>query len=490
MTVGRTERLYPLQDTNNQFKGESGNYIANYTTTISDPSVINVHFVPTGTGSDTQNTYGYFEVTLLKKGVSTIETKVVVSGSWYLANYIITVVDVTSITIPSTLTLNKEDEYRLQPIIQDPRASTSLKWTSSNPEIATITNPTWQNYVQVEEGGKIHAIKSGVTTIKCENTYNGVYATCLVTVEPTHVDSVTLSLQELNLELYQNSTISATVFPNDAENKKITWQSTNSNIVLVNSKGEVTGISPGSVMIIARSDDKPDIFATCKVNVFEPKIYVTNLTLSSDNLNLKIGEQIILSANIIPLNATNKKLLWSSSDVSVASVDDSGMVTAIKSGKTIVSAKTLDGSNLEAKCEVTVSQPDETKSELVISLVLEKGGSIRLVALIPSQDSTSLPVSWNSSNIDCVTIDQTGLVNALSEGMVIITAKDANGNSEATCVVTVIESASIGSVLNDNDTEVEVYDMNGLRISKSIDELSSGVYIIKRGSIVNKIVVQ
>ena len=175
----------------------------------------------------------------------------------------------------------------------------------------------------------------------------------------------------------------------------------------------------------------------CKKNV-EPephKVAVTGVSLKPNTLSLKVGKAEALSAVIIPANADNKTVSWSTSDPSVATVAD-GLVTAVKEGSATITVTTADGGKT-ATCAVTVTADVVPVTGIKLNMEtadLEVGKTLQLEAILEPANTTERNVTWSSSKPEIATVDENGLVTGASAGEATITAKVAS--FEASCKVT------------------------------------------------------
>ena len=257
---------------------------------------------------------------------------------------------VTRITLDKTsITLNEGQEQMLIPTVNPSTAADkSLNWTSSNTSVATVNAE-----------GKVTAVSKGTATIKAEaKDGSGKYASCSVTVKRI-VSSIQLNKTSLVLYLGASSgseRLTATVIPSDASNTAITWTSSNTSVATVSSSGVVIGNSKGTATITVTAKDGNGAQATCAVEV---KQYVTSISLDKSSLLLEIGAEANLSVtSILPDNANDKTYTWSSSDSAIASVDNSGKVTAKAKGKATIKATANDGSGVFVSCSVEVCRID------------------------------------------------------------------------------------------------------------------------------------
>ena len=167
-------------------------------------------------------------------------------------------------------------------------------------------------------------------------------------VDPT---GITLSQTSATIKEGSNAKITATITPSDATNKSVTWSSSNTSVATVTG-GTISAVSKGTATITAKTSN--GLTATVTVTVVENPDIVkpTGISLNSSSLDLEVGNTDTLNATVIPSNATNKTVTWSSSDTSVATVNN-GTVTAVAQGTATITAATFNG--YKATCTVTVS---------------------------------------------------------------------------------------------------------------------------------------
>jgi len=253
------------------------------------------------------------------------------SGAPYLAD---------SISIePDSVTVIKGDTAQLSAV--------------ALPEDADDGEYVWSvmdaNVAQVMPDGKVLGLKSGKTYVFASLLSNSsIKDSCLVTVVQP-VTSLTLSTSSKSLLVGESFNLIATVSPSDADNKNVVWKSESEDIATVDS-GKVTALKAGTVKIFAVSEENPSISDYCEVTITQP---VTGISLDYDIYELKgIGESVQLLATVFPEDATNKEVMWTSSDENVCLVSN-GTVIAVGYGTAVIIATTSDG-NYMAYCAVTV----------------------------------------------------------------------------------------------------------------------------------------
>ena len=255
------------------------------------------------------------------------------------------VIAVESIELNKTeLPLKEGESEKLFAVIKpDDATDKSVAWSSSNTNVATV-----------DQSGKVTAKAKGTATIKAEaQDGSGKSTTCPVTVKRL-VSSIRLNKTSISIYNGKTETLTATVIPSEASNTAVTWASSNTSVATVSSSGVVTGKSRGTATITVTADDGSGVQATCEVEV---KQYVTNITLDKTFLSLAIDEEATLSVTVLPDNANNRSVTWSSSNNSIASVDNSGKVTAKATGKVKINVTANDGSGVFASSDVWVKKP-------------------------------------------------------------------------------------------------------------------------------------
>lgn len=261
------------------------------------------------------------------------------------------------------------------------------------------------------------------------------------TEKETQVEVSSVSLNTATIEMVEGETFSlmATVLPKDAEYDGVTWASSNASVASVNS-GTVTAVKEGTATITASAGGKS---ATCSVKVSAKIVAVTSITLDKTSLSMQVGDTETLTATIKPEDATDKTIVWTSSDEAVVSVSN-GKITALKSGKATITAKS---GTCSAECMVTVSVNTESITLDKTTLSLAVGESATLTATVKPDDATDKAVTWSSSDESVVKVDN-GEVTAVKSGKATVTAK--SGGKTAECVVTV--TVPVSSITLDKTT--------------------------------------
>ncbi len=185
-------------------------------------------------------------------------------------------------------------------------------------------------------------------------------------------------------------------------------------------------------------------------------IDVNSIVLKQTHLTMELLSEYQLSAEVLPSNATNKTLTWSSSDTSIVTVDQNGKVVAMKAGHAVISATTNNGKS--AKCNVTVVPIPVDSIVLEEERTMELGERLQLVAKVYPNNATNKNLIWNSSNPEIISVDENGILMARKLGTVIITVV-SNNSKVATCIVKSIprSNALFVNIIN-NKAVIELFD--------------------------------
>ncbi len=195
----------------------------------------------------------------------------------------------------------------------------------------------------------------------------------------------------------------------------------------------------------------------------EEDVKVSGVELDKSSLTLNVGDEKSLGVTVSPSNASDKSLVWTSSDSSVVSVDSNGRVTAKKAGIATITVKTNDGGFTDT-VKVTVEKEEVEVPEVNVTgvtlnkstLNLNVGGSSKLTATVKPSNATNKGVTWSSSDKSIATVDANGKVTAKKAGTVTITVTTKDGKYTAECTVKVTEVKVTGVTLNKSTLKLTV----------------------------------
>ena len=363
----------------------------------------------------------------------------------------------TSETYTTTITVKKADVTAGSLVLDKSSLSLPVNGTYTltatlGPDDTTDKTILWtvetgkESDVSVDSTGTVKVLRnfSGTVTITATAKSNSaVKQTCSISVNSIKVDGIAIS--DTSATLYKGSwkQLSAVITPSGAADPAVTWSSSDSDIVKVDSTGKITAVgtkTSGTTVIneavITAQTSNASVFATCTVKVLDA-VLITSLTLNKSELALNVGDEETLQVTGAPSNATNKTLLWTSSNPDVASVSGGKVIAAAK-GTTVVKAEATDGSGKYVSCVVTVNNIQILNVYLdKSSLDLSEGDTAKITATVYPSNATTATLKWTSSNTSVATVDSKGnIVAGATKGYSIITAAATDGSGKfAECVV-------------------------------------------------------
>ena len=368
-----------------------------------------------------------------------------------------TTVAVKSVTLDLT-TLTKavgDDAVTLTATVDPSDASDkTVTWKSSDASIAAV-----------DANGKVTFVAAGSTTITAtatngtEDAADDKTATCEVTIsaKKVNVESVKLDQPTLTATVGDAAvTLTAMVTPDDATDKTVKWTSSNESVATV-ADGVVTFVAAGTATITATApngtdDTADDKTAECAVTVNAAAVPVTSVKLDKTELALTVGDAAVqLTATVAPDNASVKSVTWTSDKTSVATVDETGKVTAVAAGTATITAFANDESGKSATCTVTVAKKAGSISYTTTAVNKTVGDDAFTNTLTKTGDGT---VSYASSKTSVATVNADGQVTIVSAGETTITATvtDSDTYSYATKTATyTVTVAASGPLTKLND---------------------------------------
>lgn len=343
------------------------------------------------------------------------------------------------------------------------------------------------------DGNMIYGVMPGKVTLTATFSNYDVKKTCDVIVED-NIDKLSLSASNVFLVPGGSYTIYANI-----PNENLVWTSS-SDIVTV-SNGYVLAHGYGVAIVTATSIDgqsasveisvsantstnsQPEVPVVPDNSVVTPDVDITPVTpntdtikvnsvqLNTNSLTMEIGDTASLVATVLPSNATNKSVTWSSSNKKVATVMN-GIVTATGIGKATITVKSVDGDK-KATVSIVVKEKVIPVSNVSLNnsnISMSIGNSKTLKATVSPSNATNKTITWTSSNTNIATVKD-GEVIAKSNGAVIITATSTNGKS-ASCTVVIGKPT-----LSISKTEMSIIDEKTRKLTTSLsyDILDQGV---------------
>lgn len=217
--------------------------------------------------------------------------------------------------------------------------------------------------------GQLPTLKTGVKSFLSK-----LYA---ASVDPNVVKTVRLNKTELNLKVGQSETLQANVSPSTAPLSSLHWTSSIPSVATVDQNGRVTGVSEGTTIISVYSENGKEL-ATCTTIVsFQ---HVESISLNITEKTLYVGKTVTLVATVYPSYASDKSVVWTSSNALVASVNSTGKVTGVANGTATITATTTDGGR-SATCTIVVAgdppcSPSSTPIDLSLAVIIKETGDL------------------------------------------------------------------------------------------------------------------
>ncbi|MDR3152223.1 MAG: Ig-like domain-containing protein, partial [Bifidobacteriaceae bacterium] len=339
------------------------------------------------------------------------------------------------------LQLYTNDEFLLTAQITPANASNkTVFYTSSDDSIVSVT-PNGEGGIN----GLVKAHKAGAAVVTVRTQDGNYESSCQITVlQPSvPVSGVRMEVTNANLEVNQTYWLVSTVLPQNASNKTVIYSSVNSNIASVESNGRVTARSPGITVISVTTQDG-GYKAFCEVIVTEPYVFVTSVKFAQNNLNLAVGQYQILQYQVLPENASNKQVSFSSSNSDIVSVSQNGTITGLSAGSASITVTTADSSFTDV-CQVTVLTNIVPAQSLTLSpkdVQLSINETFQPTATILPENTTFKTLQYTSKDSGIASVDQNGVITAKKQGVTKI-------------VATVVESNNVKDFIT-----IKVYDKN------------------------------
>ncbi len=296
----------------------------------------------------------------------------------------------------------------------------NVMWSSENPLVA-----------KVDAKGRVTAHAAGTTyihaTIESGND-------CRVYVRVSGKAVTKLAITDSDIELELNKTAQLTyIITEDADDKRVLWQSDDTKVATVNQNGLVKAVGYGTAVITLISANG----TTANASVYVPSD-VKSIKLDPADAFVALGGEARLEAYVFPGNARDRKLTWSSSNENVARVDSNGTVKGISAGTCVISARAKNG--VSANANITVEKAPTSMTLSSATVVLSRDNrSAKLSALVQPKAAEGCELIWASSDENVVTVRE-GKLAAVGYGKAVVSATARNGLS-AECIVYVSESA-------------------------------------------------
>ena len=253
-------------------------------------------------------------------------------------------------------------------------------------------------------GGNIDIIEIGCDDNKCKPI-------------PKEIESIAFDDNKVSIKKGDSLKLIVSINPVELSSSKLTWKSSDESIVTVDENGIITGIKNGKAVITVTSSNEKT--ATCTVEVVNDSVNVKKINLSVSKNTITVGSVIQVKAKVEPSNATNRELVWTSSDPSIATVDANGIVKGIKNGTVTITAKTKDG-KVVASTKITVKVPEPVIENIKFSqdnISIKKDDTLGLTVVVTPSELSSSKLTWKSSDENIVTVDESGKIKGIKNDL-------------------------------------------------------------------------
>lgn len=379
--------------------------------------------------------------------------------------------EITVLQAVSQISISTEDilwtgsTQKIVPVISPENVSVqNVLWESSDPSVATV-----------DTSGNVRGLTVGAATIKCVSTDgSGVFGECAVRVEAKtrSIDFIQKTVPLLIGAGEDHSTMVLTLSttPADAYYQTATWTSSDENVVTVDAQGRLQAVSEGCAQITAVSDD-PDCKTAAKCNVVVSKA-VQSIVLDEIEQTAYTATTVKLHADVGPDDAANKRVIWETSDPSIAAVDANGNVRCLSVGTCSITCTAVDGSGAASTCELNIiaKVAGLSLSEKNVTLLIGAGDeklSTQLSYTVIPTDALYQDVVWASSDESIVTVDPDGTLHAVGIGKAVVsaTSEDPEYTTPTVCNVTVDQAVMILAL---DEHDVTIYTGDALKLCADV----------------------
>ena len=291
---------------------------------------------------------------------------------------------------------------------------------------------TCYNDITVGNNGAFSASNGYDNCTGIGSMIGGALTTKLITgVNNISVTGIIVNNSSVSINVSATSQILATIAPFNATNQSVTWSSSNTGIATV-VNGLITGVSTGTTTVTVTTIDG-SYSASVSVTVI---IGVTSVSVVPTSITLRPTQTSQIVATVLPSNAPNKNVSWSTSRPTVATVNSSGLITAVGNGTATITVTTQNG-NKTATVAVTVTTLVTSVRVNLTSVTLRPNLTRQITATVLPSTASNKSITWSSSNTNVATVSNQGLIRGLRVGNATITVRTIDGNKTATVAVRV-----------------------------------------------------
>jgi len=245
-----------------------------------------------------------------------------------------------------------------------------------------------------------------------------------------YATSITATNVPTKINAGETTKIEASVYPSNAEDKTISWESSDTSVLTVSDTGSLTAVGVGTATITAKTSRG----TSKKFTITVDEVMAESISLANNDTDVLLGDSKKLKCEFVPENTTDKTVEWTSSDETVISVSASGEITANELGKATITAthkELTDSIDIEVKPidaeSIEIILPDDTEMNDEGQPKLNKGSQLQLKAKIEPENTTYKDIVWGVSDDTIATVDENGVLTANATGLVTVTATAKSG---------------------------------------------------------------
>ena len=367
----------------------------------------------------------------------------------------------SSINLPSELSVVKTKSQKVQiAMIPESADAQGVVWSCDNGQI-----------LSVDEDGVIKGLKVGTANVIAKVKYDtNISSSCKVNVSSLLVSSLDLLTPSVVKTI--PTQLNAKVIPAEADNPKLKWTLLTPEVATLSETGVLTGLKMGTAKVKIESTD-----GSMVSQVFD--VSITGLPVSSISLPNAVSivktKQQKLDYGVYPAASDNQSLKWSSSNTDVVSVDESsGIITAHKVGRAIITATAEDGSNTTASTVVDVEPLKVESIKLIEKVSIVKTNMLKLEPSVLPELADDKTLIWSSDNKSIATVDEQGVVKGVNVGTVHISARAQDGSGVFTNCLVTVEPLKVETMqFSDSNLSIVKTDKKSLSLTLNSEEVDN-----------------
>ena len=407
----------------------------------SDPSILNA-------GNDGV-------VNGVKRGECELTIASVQDPTVTLSFHVVVVQPVRKVTVSGTNTVAAGKSIQLTAAVTpDDATIKAVEWRSRQPQTASV-----------DKNGVVTGAARGNTVIEAVATDgSGVTGTFNISVTQD-VTSIVFKQTDVTVATGRSARVYADVFPNNANNRRVIWASSDDTIATVRD-GAITGRKAGMCVITCTSESNPEVSAAIPVQVIQ---MVTDITVQNpqESLSFFIGQSIQLDWRVLPEDASIKEVTFTSRRPTVAVVDQNGVVTGVAKGDAYIDIKATDGSGRTRTIKVGVMKAVEGINPLASEVYAPLGRSVNIKAVVYPSDASNQRIHWSTSDETVAAVRSVGTIyggiTGRQRGRAIITATSEDGGFTTSTTAIVDDFDGLVRVVEayiDGDNKIRMKFMN------------------------------